>query len=61
MKRFLKVGELADLCGVCPATIRGLTDDKKIICYRNQNNYRLIPVSEALKAQKILVGKLTNN
>jgi DNA-binding transcriptional MerR regulator len=61
MKKFLKVSEVANLCGCCGRTIRNLTDENKIVCYRNQNNYRLIPVAEALKAQKILVGEKINS
>jgi DNA-binding transcriptional MerR regulator len=60
MKKFLKVGEVADLCGCCERTIRKFTDNGGIKSFRNYTNYRMIPIWEALKLQEILVGRKTN-
>lgn len=57
MKKFLKIKEVADMCGCCTKTIHKYVDRGEVKVFRNRYNYRLIPFSEILKLQKILVGK----
>ena len=57
MKKFLKVGEVAELCGCCEKTVRKFTDGGRIICFRNVWGHRLIPLRETIKLQKLLVGE----
>lgn len=57
MKKFLKVGEVAEMCGVCSKTVRKFVDSKKISSFRSAKNYRLVPMEEALRLRDILINK----
>lgn len=50
MKRFLKVEEVAQMCGCCEETVIELID-----YFRANKKYRLIPLEEALKLRDIVL------
>lgn len=56
MKKYLKVGEVAELCGCCERTVREFIDREVIKSSRNYKNYRIIPIQEAIKLQRLLTG-----
>lgn len=56
MKKFLKVKEVAELCGCCERTVKGFIDKGVIKSTRNYRNHRIIALQEAIKLQRILTG-----